>query len=252
MKEIDKIFKDKLQSHEAVPPSALWDRLEDHLAENDKRKAAIWWRTASSAAAVGTLAIGIWWFASQQNEVGNANMAALSSIAKDTVVVNLPENQGNAIESVKENETTPTPRKPAKVQPMRLKQQLVPQVPEHLAERKNTKNSPPQPIQNPTEKMLAVASPDTANNWDSVATNSKTENLVAELKTPQVAPLPTDGEIVVELRPEKVQIASAEKPQTRLGRLWQKVRGIKLGEEQEALGEKIDEQRQRLVALIQK
>lgn len=251
MKEIDKIFKDKLQSHEAVPPSALWDRLEDHLAENDKRKAAIWWRAASSAAAVGTLAIGVWWFTSQQNEVGQTNMAMLS-MAKDTVVVNLPENQGNSVEPNKEMNATPTPQKRHKIQPQRLKQQFVPQVPEHLAERKNTKPTSVQPTPNATENTLAAASPDTANAWDTVATHSNTKTFVAELKTPKVAPLPTSTEIVVELKPEKVQVASAEKPQSRVGRFWQKVRGIKVGEEQEALGEKIDEQRQRLVALISK
>ena len=61
MKDIDKIFSDKLYNHKTPPPEGLWDQLDDALDESSKKKwAFIYWRVA--AAVILLLIAGGLWF----------------------------------------------------------------------------------------------------------------------------------------------------------------------------------------------
>jgi hypothetical protein len=255
MNPLDKKFRDQLQHHEATPPAALWDRLEDHLAEKKQRKGLVWWQYAGAVAATGTLVAGFWW-ASQNAPIQQNTMAVVSqNVATDTLNVVQPTNKATQV--------TPAhlPSKKFDTQPHN-KPNLLPSVPEHLAERKAApvrkaatkvkENQVVEPIETPN---IAVIEPQ-----DMAADTNQAmpSNLLAEVQMPSVAPLVSSEEIVVELKPQRnLQINSEEadakpEPKTKFGKFLKKVRRIRNGEEDLQIGEKLNEQKNKLIAIIAK
>jgi len=51
-KNMDKLFHDKLNSFEKAPPAFVWDKVQDSLAVNQRKKRLVYWRVAGIAAAV--------------------------------------------------------------------------------------------------------------------------------------------------------------------------------------------------------
>lgn len=255
MSNLDKYFRDNLQKHEATPPAALWNRLEDHLDEKDKRKGFIWWQQAAGIAAAGTLLVGIWFVVGRQ-ENNTALMVLATNSAKDTLSVNSPNRPVQDIntaaspnnEAGKAQKTEPI-RKPLK---QRARPMLTPQVPEHLAE--SEKNQQPDNEVIRSKNMALINSAKLVSSPDTAPSIMLAE---ADVKMPSVAQLQVET-VEVELRPQKQSIteentaSTTPRPKTKFGRFIQKVRKIRSGEEELNIGEKLTQQRDKFVAIIKK
>ena len=65
---LDKLFKEKLQSHESEPPVYIWEKIEAQLTLKRQRKVLLtWWSRSLSAAAVVALCFAIWQFLPSKN-----------------------------------------------------------------------------------------------------------------------------------------------------------------------------------------
>jgi hypothetical protein len=102
-KNIDELFREKLQNYEQAPPAYLLENILAGAAVNNKRKKLVFWRIAAVAAALLLAFIAGWQFNANNNADLTQPTIAFQNTDNQNVNENLPrvENQTQQIASVK-------------------------------------------------------------------------------------------------------------------------------------------------------
>lgn len=68
MKDIDKLFSDKLYNHKTPPPANLWDQMDGALeAEQRQKRKVLWWRVAAAVTFI-LMTSGLLWLQMDQDK----------------------------------------------------------------------------------------------------------------------------------------------------------------------------------------
>ncbi len=95
---IDRLFKDKLNNHEVVPPDSVWDGIISEMDSGKRRRRAFFILGISSAASLLFAFIGGWYFAN--NDKGVVNYTSEAGVDRKTVIINENESyKANEAES---------------------------------------------------------------------------------------------------------------------------------------------------------
>jgi hypothetical protein len=102
-KNIDELFREKLQNYEQEPPAYLLENILAGAAVNSKRKKLVFWRISAVAAALLLAFIAGWQFNANNNADLTQPTVAIQNTDNQNVNENLPrvENQTPQIASVK-------------------------------------------------------------------------------------------------------------------------------------------------------
>lgn len=145
--KVDKLFKDKLESHQVAPSATAWDKLEHQLAK--KNKAFVWLR-AAAVLALFSLAtvVAIDWPSAKQNELDVAKKE--TSTQPETPKQNeqpatiAPTEQPEQQRATIEKKKVVTPRR---------------DVPTHEEKPVTTENEQPLDIQDDAPELIAELTP---------------------------------------------------------------------------------------------
>ncbi|HEY9125304.1 MAG TPA: hypothetical protein PK252_09705 [Bacteroidales bacterium] len=100
---IDRIFKEKLYDHAALPPSDSWSNIEDALHNHKKsRFISIYWAMAASLALLVGIGTGFYIGINHQKDIGN-------SIASNNKTNTIKKIKTNEIKTVSNNQTIENP-----------------------------------------------------------------------------------------------------------------------------------------------
>ena len=81
---LDRVFREKLENHEASPSPAAWDKLEAQLDATKQPKRSTWWAIAAAMPLLLGLGYLIWSQAPQADEV--SSLAAIEEVSTSTPV----------------------------------------------------------------------------------------------------------------------------------------------------------------------
>lgn len=82
--ELDRVFREKLENHEASPSPAAWDKLEAQLDAAKQPKKSSWWAIAAAMPLLLGLGYLIWSQAPQTDE--ESSLAAIEEVSTSTPV----------------------------------------------------------------------------------------------------------------------------------------------------------------------
>ncbi len=89
---IDRLFRDKLNNHEVVPPGSVWDGIINEMDSGKRKRRAFFILGLSSAASLLFAFIGGWYFSQKDKDV--VNYTSEASVEEKNVTVNVNGSEG--------------------------------------------------------------------------------------------------------------------------------------------------------------